>query len=149
MIAEGGLMTAMRNLCSQVNARPNISCDLKLPRPIRVNDETLALNLYRIAQEAVGNAVKHSGASEITMCMEREGNDVRLVVEDNGKGLRVPKRSKGLGLHLMKYRANVLGGTFVIEQGAEGGARIVCTLPAKLKATTRAISSSSGRFKRR
>ncbi|MDB6147389.1 MAG: signal transduction histidine kinase with CheB and CheR, partial [Spartobacteria bacterium] len=149
MIAEGGLMTAMRTLCSQVNARPNISCDLNLPRPIRVNDETLALNLYRIAQEAVGNAVKHSGASKITMCMEREGNDVRLVVEDNGKGLRIPKRSKGLGLHLMKYRANVLGGTFAIEQGAEGGARIVCTLPAKLKPKTRAISSSSGRFKRR
>jgi PAS domain S-box-containing protein len=149
MITEGGLMTALRTLCSQVNARPDMSCDLKLPRPIRVNDETLALNLYRIAQEAVGNAVKHSGATEITLCMEREGNEVRLVVEDNGKGIRVPKRSKGLGLHIMKYRANVLGGTFVIEQGAEGGARIVCTVPAKLKPKTRSGSSSSARFKRR
>ena len=127
----GGLNEALRSLCTQINANPQISCEFKLLRSARIANETIALNLYRIAQEAVGNAVKHSGATEIVVCFERERGRARLVIEDNGKGIRTRKRSKGLGLHIMKYRANVLGGSLTIDPKPKGGTRITCVVPLK------------------
>ena len=65
MVGPGGITAALRSLCSQANTHPQINCHLKLPRGIRIPDETLALNLFRIAQEAVTNALKHSGATNV------------------------------------------------------------------------------------
>jgi PAS domain S-box-containing protein len=135
-LRAGGLIEALRGLCKQANEHPKIHCTLKLPKNIRVRDETLALNIYRIAQEAVRNAVNHSGGDEVIICIEREKEFVRLVVEDNGKGFRPPKgkkRSKGLGLHIMKYRANVLGGTLMIDARPKGGTKVTCEVPIKTK----------------
>jgi hypothetical protein len=129
MLGPGGLPAALRSLCRHADQR-GIRCDLKLPRAVRIRDESLALNLFRIAQEAVRNAVSHSGGSEITLCIEREDSLIRLMVEDNGKGFRQRKRSKGLGLHIMKYRANMLGGSLNITSPANGGTRMVCEVPS-------------------
>jgi PAS domain S-box-containing protein len=134
LTGPGGLVTALRGLCKQANAVPQLHCSLKLPRAIRVRDETVTLNLFRIAQEAVRNAVTHSGATEIVICVERERDLVRLVVEDNGKGFRQRKRGKGLGLHIMKYRANVLGGTLMVDPRPAGGSKITGEVPVKAKA---------------
>lgn len=127
----GGLPEALRSLCKEANERRDIHCTLKLPRAIRIRDESLALHLFRIAQEAMRNAVTHSGGNEIVLCIEREKDFIRLVVEDNGKGFRSKKKSKGLGLHIMKYRANVLGGELSIRQRSKGGTRVVCEVPVK------------------
>jgi signal transduction histidine kinase len=126
-------MTALRSLCSQANGHPEIRCSLKLPQSIRIRDETIALNLFRIAQEAVSNAIKHAHATDITVCIERERELVRLVVEDNGRGLKTKKRSKGLGLHIMRYRSSVLGGHLDIETGPKNGTRLVATVPTRTK----------------
>ncbi len=131
VMGPGGFTSTLRSMCSRANSHPEISCELKLPKAVRVADETIALNLIRIAQEAVANALKHSGGTSITVCVEREGNNVRLVVEDNGKGFRPSKRSKGLGLHIINYRASVLGGSLEVGSRPHGGTRIVCTVPAK------------------
>ena len=131
MIGAGGLTSALRSLCAKANKASHVTCHLKLPRSIRVKDETLALNVFRIAQEAVTNAVKHSGATEITVCVEREKDSLRLVVEDNGKGFRPRKRGKGLGLHIMKYRASVLGGQVKISARRKGGTLVVAKVPVK------------------
>jgi PAS domain S-box-containing protein len=131
LAGSGGLTSALRELCKQANEEPQVHCTLILERAIRISDETVALNLFRVAQEAVRNAVSHSGASGITICIERERDLVRLVVEDNGKGFTPRKRSKGLGLHIMRYRTSALGGTFRIESRSKGGTRIVCEVPAK------------------
>jgi two-component system CheB/CheR fusion protein len=133
-LASGGLTTALRSLCTQANEHAEISCHLKLPRLIRIRDETVALNLFRIAQEGVTNAIKHAHATEITVCVERERDLVRLVVEDNGKGLKkTKKRGKGLGLHIMRYRASVLGGHLTIETRPKNGTRLVATVPIQKK----------------
>ena len=123
----------MRSLCAKAHDPPEITCTLKLPRAIRIADETIALNLYRIAQEAVTNATKHADATEIVICVERERDFVRLVVEDNGKGLKTKKRSKGLGLHIMLYRASVLGGHLTVESPPKNGTRVVATVPIPKK----------------
>jgi PAS domain S-box-containing protein len=131
VIGEGGLVAALRNLCAQVKATKKVTCHMKLPRGIRVKDETIALNLYRIAQEAVTNAVKHADATEITVCMEREDGHILLVVEDNGKGFRPSKRRKGLGLHIMRYRASALGGKLKVAARRTGGTLVVAEVPVK------------------
>jgi PAS domain S-box-containing protein len=133
LVGSGGLTSALRSLCAQANEHDDINCVLKLPRAIRIQDETVALNLFRIAQEAVNNAIKHAHASEITLCVERERDLVRLVVEDNGKGIKAKKRGKGLGLHIMRYRASVLGGHLAIETRPKNGTRLVANVPIQRK----------------
>ena len=75
------------------------------------------------------NALKHSGATELPISLDREGRSVRLAVQDNGKGIQTKKRGKGMGLHLMRYRTMGLGGAFHIERLPEGGTRIAAVVP--------------------
>ncbi|MFL6515553.1 MAG: PAS domain S-box protein, partial [Chthoniobacterales bacterium] len=131
VLAAGGLPAALRTLCKEATDRRDVQCNLKLPRAIRIRDETIALNLFRIAQEAMRNAVSHSSGDEITICVERERESIRLVIEDNGKGFRPRKGAKGLGLHIMKYRANVLGGTLTVDSRPKRGTRVLCEIPVK------------------
>ena len=72
-------------------------------------DESLSVNLYRIAQEAVTNSVRHAKASEIVINLERTNGEIVLTVSDNGVGKE--RRGRGLGTKIMKYRANTVGGT--------------------------------------
>ena len=131
VLGHGGLPGALRHLCTQANANQNLNCELKLPKAIRLRDEVIALNLYRVTQEAVANAVKHADATEVLVCIERERDLIRLVVEDNGKGFRQRGRTKGLGIHIMKYRASVLGGTLMIDPRPRRGTKITCEVPVK------------------
>ena len=131
VLGSGGLTEALRDLCKQANQQRNLHCVLKLPKSIRVRDEVIALNLYRIAQEAMRNAISHAQASEILICIERERDLIRMIVEDDGKGFRQRKRSKGLGIHIMRYRANVLGGTLMIDPRPRGGTKVTCEVPVK------------------
>jgi signal transduction histidine kinase len=88
--------------------------------------------LYRVAQEAVTNAVKHSGAKNVLISLDRGQDKICVTVQDDGKGF-VPmrKRQKGLGLHMMRYRANALGGELKIERRKSGGMEITCVIPVK------------------
>ena len=131
VVGTGGLIDALRALCKQTNEHPNIRCSLKIPRVVRIADEVFALTVYRVAQEAVRNAVVHADPTEIIICIEREPGVVRLVVEDNGKGFTPRKRGKGLGLSIMKYRAGVLGGTLRIDPRPERGTKVTCELPTQ------------------
>ena len=131
VVGPGGLIESLRILCKQANEHPDIHCHLKLPRAIRLRDENTAVNLYRITQEALRNALSHSDGTEIVVCIERQRDLIRLVVEDNGKGFRQRKRTKGLGLHIMHYRANALGGNLEIKTRVGGGTRLVCEVPIR------------------
>lgn len=131
VVGTGGLIDALRGLCKQTKENPKIRCSLKVPKVVRISDEVLALTVYRVAQEAVRNAVVHANPTEIIICIEREPGVVRLVVEDNGKGFKLRKGGKGLGLSIMKYRARVLGGTLRIDQRPEGGTKVTCEVPTQ------------------
>jgi signal transduction histidine kinase len=96
-----------------------------------VNDDTAALHLYRVAQEAVTNAVKHSGAKNILISLDRSKTHLCVSVMDDGKGFTPGKRRKGLGLHMMRYRANALGGELKIERRKTGGMDITCKIPIR------------------
>ncbi|CAN5276885.1 hypothetical protein BH20VER2_BH20VER2_09400 [soil metagenome] len=128
-----GLTEALRDLATYTTANHELKCRLKTPRTIRIKDQTIGLNLYRIAQEAVTNAIKHAQAKEVVICLERIGGTIRLTIEDDGKGMRRgrTKKGKGLGVHIMHYRANVLGGHLEIEPREKGGTKITCEVPVK------------------
>jgi two-component system CheB/CheR fusion protein len=130
-LTASGLKNALRDLAAQASENAGIKCHFKAARGVRVPDDTVALHLYRIAQEAVTNAVKHSGAKNILISLDRNSTHTCVTVQDDGKGFVVKKRGKGLGLHMMRYRANGLGGELKIERRRTGGMEITCVIPTK------------------
>ena len=98
---------------------------------MRVPNDTVALHLYRIAQEALTNAIKHSGAANILITLDRNPTHTCVSVQDDGKGFSVRRRRKGLGLHMMRYRANALGGELKVQRRRSGGMDITCVIPSK------------------
>jgi PAS domain S-box-containing protein len=130
-LTASGLKNALRDLAAQASENAGIKCHFKAARGVRVPDDTVALHLYRIAQEAVTNAVKHSGAKNILISLDRNPTHTCVTVQDDGRGFIVKKRGKGLGLHMMRYRANALGGELKIEPRRTGGMEITCVIPTK------------------
>jgi PAS domain S-box-containing protein len=130
-ITAGGLQSALRDLAAQASQNRAVKCHFKAAPRIRVSDDTVALHLYRVAQEAVTNAVKHSGAKNILIALDRSPTHVCVSVQDDGKGFDPGKRRKGLGVHMMRYRANALGGELMIERRKTGGMDVTCKIPIK------------------
>jgi PAS domain S-box-containing protein len=126
-----GLKNALRGLAAQACDNSGISCHFRAARGVRVPDDTVALHLYRIAQEALTNAVRHSGAKNILVTLDRNPTHTCVSVQDDGKGFAIRRRRKGLGLHMMRYRANALGGELKIERRRSGGTEITCVIPSK------------------
>jgi len=136
------LMQALHGLVSGPLAAGTARCTFRCPGPVEIHDVRLANELYRIAQEAFHNAVKHSGASRIGISLARRRGEIVLVVQDDGCGLPPPEegreaasvpRERGHGLHIMGARAGSMGGKIVFGHGqAKGlrrGTRVVCTVP--------------------
>lgn len=130
-LTASGLKNALRGLAATACDNSGIKCHVKVARGVHVPDDTVALHLYRIAQEAVTNAVKHSGAKNVLITLDRNKTHTCVSVQDDGKGFAVKKRGKGLGLHMMRYRANALGGELKIERRRSGGMDITCVIPTK------------------
>ena len=127
-LGSGGLVSALRELAARTNQ--TVSCRCECPRSLRLPSENAAVNLYRIAQEAVTNAVKHAKPNEIIICVERERDTIVLSVGDDGTPRR-RSRKGGLGIQMMQYRASVSGGTLKVESKKGKGTKVTCRVPAK------------------
>lgn len=126
--APGALAPALRALTKRLQNSSGIRCEFLATGNVRVPDPVVAQHLYRIAQEALSNAVRHSRASRITV--ELRGGDEELVVriKDDGVGLPAELPAGGMGLHTMAYRAHVIDSTLHVES-ASGGVRVSCHVP--------------------
>jgi signal transduction histidine kinase len=127
-LASAGLPAALEELAARVPA------DVKFhwPRSERIDFEPmLALHLYRIAEEAVANAVKHAGAKRITIGLAILAGQPVLEIADDGKGIGRKLKNEGMGLRNMQYRANVIGGDLTLEECEGGGTCVRCTLPLR------------------
>jgi PAS domain S-box-containing protein len=111
-------------------AGPEIAFDFVVNGIIEIADDTAASHLYRIAQEAINNAIRHGKASRIKVLLEALQDQIRLEVSDNGNGFHPSANGDGVGLRTMEYRVQLMHGVFQIEPMAEGGTTVRCILPA-------------------
>ncbi len=123
-----GLAAALRNLGTTVRATYGVPCTALCDSSARVGDHVVSVHLYRIAQEALTNAARHSGATAIQLRLVPNGPNVMLTVEDNGQGLPTDAPAgRGLGLRLMQYRARSIGATLTWRAREGGGTVVQCT----------------------
>jgi PAS domain S-box-containing protein len=136
-----GLASALQELAEYVANRFGIACELENADEILVADNKVATHVYRIAQEAVTNAVKHSQADRIRVSLANEDRNVSMEVQDNGVG--IPDGiTNGMGLYIMQYRTRIIGGNLMIKRGSNGGTVVVSTFPQK-RSTVRESEGSN------
>jgi signal transduction histidine kinase len=125
-----GLVFALRSLAETMTERFQIPCRFSGEEDVPMPDATIATQLYRIAQEAVMNAIKHANASSVRIGLLKNEQDVILKVEDDGIGLpaRLPE-PQGLGLRLMSHGAGLLGADFKVSRNVGGGTSVICKVP--------------------
>lgn len=131
VLESEGLMSALGELANGTEKIFRVSCRFWCDRPVLVRDNKTAVQLYRIAQEAVGNAIKHSHADRIEIQLSAADGRLSLRIRDNGVGIpdHSPGRGTGLGLLTMTHRAKMLGGRLAVGPDALGGTEVVCDVP--------------------
>ena len=127
-LENNGLQAALAELASRVS-RTNVNCTVKGPSFTKVYDNAAAIHLYRIAQEAVNNAIKHGRAKNITIGLNTQNNQVELTVQDDGCGFpKNPGKNSGMGLRVMNYRAGMIGATVSIGSADPCGTLVRCVM---------------------
>jgi signal transduction histidine kinase len=128
-LEAGGLASALEELATQARSRHRIACQFVEKAAIPALEETVGANLFRIAQEAVNNAIKHGQASQITMTLSADLRQIWLDVEDDGIGFQPsPEPARGMGLHIMHYRARMVGAALKIGPRSGGGTIVTCSI---------------------
>ncbi len=130
-VGEGpeALEQGLRSLAERTNALGRVHCEFAAHELVEVADPLATTHLFRIAQEAVNNAVKHARAVTITLRLHRAGQWVVLEVEDDGIGLPEDSSGKGAGLGLMRYRASLIGADLALKSRRGGGLTVTCSWP--------------------
>ncbi len=127
---EDGLANGLHELAHDTQKLFGVSCKFRCDRPVVFKQRSAATHLYHIAREAVNNAVKHARAGSIEIALLSDGEDIRLTVEDDGIGMpEDAEKAGGMGMHIMRYRAGVIGGALRVGPGARGGTAVTCSLP--------------------
>lgn len=122
-----GLVASLRRLIRDLRVVQRKDVRFVCRRPVLVRDILVATHLFRIAQEAVNNAVKHAGCKRIRITLADTPERLLLAVKDDGVGLR-RARSSGIGLHVMHYRAHAIRGSLVIQSAPGRGTEVVCSV---------------------
>lgn len=123
-----GLIPALQELARQTEEILGIRCTLIVCQAIEPDEASANVHLYRIAQESVNNAVKHGKSEGITIRLDLAGGKGILAVEDDGIGFHGDdSQSQGMGLHIMAYRAGMIGAALTIRPAATKGTVVTCT----------------------
>jgi signal transduction histidine kinase len=131
-VGAHGLRMALAEMARQTSELQAINCRFECDESIEVRDQFVATHLYRIAQEAITNVVKHAGAKHIWVSLEKQDGLLALKVLDDGVGISASSQeSKGIGLKVMFYRAGMIGGSMRVDRMQDGGTEVACTFPAE------------------
>ena len=132
-LEAGSLMSALQELAATTESLFGIRCSFKCDKPVEMDDATVAVHLYRVAQEAVTNAIKHGEAKNIQIALAYGRDKSVLTVKSDG--LDFPEepeaRGTGMGLQIMDHRADIISGSLDIHSAHEGGTIVTCTFPNK------------------
>jgi signal transduction histidine kinase len=127
-LESNGLLAGLRELSGTVEKMFNISCKLDCDASVVVADQTIQTHLFRLAQEAINNSVKHGKAKTVQISLKKADDKYVLSITDDGSGFAVDAvKAKGLGLRIMNYRAQKIGGTLKIEPATPRGTVVRCT----------------------
>ena len=141
-VAADGLAPALQKLATQITELARVTCTFRNDGHDAVNDGHSATHLYRIAQEAVSNAIRHGKAENIEIRLARDAQRVVLSVRDDGRGFG-EQRGEGMGLQTMAYRAHMIGGVLSIESAPGGGTIVTCAFH-EVRPESRGVERSAG-----
>lgn len=128
-IEDQGLVIALEELAESMTNMFRVACEFDLRGEAPEVSQLVAVHLYRIAQEAVTNAMKHARPSQVWIRLRSSASELELRVEDDGVGVAADFPSKGgLGLKIMEFRARMIDGRFLIRPRMEGGTTVICDL---------------------
>jgi len=126
----GGLPSALQEFAETTSKLFGKSCRFESNVCFAVKQSGVAAHLFRIAQEATHNAIKHGHPSQVTISLSRIDNCLRLAVENDGKSLPQNIAGTGMGMRTMQYRASLIGADLKLENRPQGGVIVSCLLPA-------------------
>lgn len=129
-IVQKGLFESLRELARSTTSSCGILCVARLDESVEFADGAVETHLYRIAQEAVNNSVRHADASRIDLVVSQVNGIPRLEVIDNGTWKEMPDDISGIGMKTMEYRASAIGAHIKAGADPRGGSRVVCLLEA-------------------
>ena len=128
---EQGLLVALKNLVSQCDQLAGLRCEADLPPDLPELSPTISIALYRIAQEAITNAIKHADASLLKLSLNCREDALHLVVSDNGKGFDLHADESGMGLRTMSHRLRLINGELTVTSQPGNGTRIEARVPLR------------------
>ncbi|MDR8392386.1 PAS domain S-box protein [Aliifodinibius sp. S!AR15-10] len=129
-VESNGLDAALQQLTDYTSNLYDIEISYSNAKKNLPQDNTSAVNLYRIAQEAITNAVKHGKATSIHVALDSTDTHAILRITDNGIGFANAETNKdGMGVRIMHFRAHMIGGSLEINKKKEKGAEIICQVP--------------------
>ena len=130
-IEDGGLVAALQSLTSNAEKMLDVRCRFLCDKSVSINNLVKEKQIYRIVQESITNAVRHGKAHYINIYLRHLANKgMSLSIENDGLDFsNVSPNGKGIGLKIMKYRTDQLGGSFDIRKGAKGGTVVLCIFP--------------------
>ncbi len=126
----GDLKTALQRLAADLRRNCRAKCRVKTDSRSLPVSTPVAVQLYRIAQEAVHNAVEHGDAKEVQIDLASDDKEIVLRVHDNGGGFRARAAAKGLGLRIMQYRVHCIGGSCEVQSTRATGTTVTCRVPS-------------------
>jgi signal transduction histidine kinase len=124
-----GLKGALKDLCRQISNQHHIEAELNITDLARPIPSEIALCFYRVAQEALHNAAKHSGASRVVVAVSSNGVLLCMLIADNGKGFSQAEPSQGLGLASMRERLRMVGGELQVRSKPGEGTQLTALAP--------------------
>jgi PAS domain S-box-containing protein len=128
---ERGLMSALQLWATEVEDLFGISCRFQCDTAVLIHDDAMATHLYHIAQEAVNNAIKHGRTRSILIRLSANAGWGTLQIRDDGCGIPENRSGQGMGLHIMGYRAGMIGGRLDVRRGPVHGTSVICIFPIR------------------
>lgn len=129
-LGSEGLRRALQELANNLRRAVKIDCRFESDPDIRIENDSTANHLYRIAQEAVGNALRHGKAKSIFINLFFRADKYSMTIEDDGVGIPEQRQNfDGMGIRIMAYRASMIAGNLSVEPAPTGGTIVTCTFP--------------------
>jgi len=128
-VEPDGLVTSLRSLVTNTGALRHAAIDFESRGDVEIKDTDVASHLYRIAQEALSNAMRHANATHVTVSVIRDSAGLHISVADDGCGSAAQPRSDGMGWRTMRYRAKLIGANIKVDASSSGGTTVRCSLP--------------------